>query len=117
MIAADLSPLMSVEYIQLNLKQKINTKGRSITGCALLPDGRMVLSCYSSNTVRFISKEGVELFQIGKDKTGSSTYDAVYIKDNNTIAVSSGYGDNRCIVIIDIESQKVMKSRTIYTIK
>jgi hypothetical protein len=48
------------------------------------------------------------VFQIGKDKTGSSTYDTVYIKDNNTIAVSSGYRDNRCIVIIDIESQKVM---------
>jgi hypothetical protein len=27
---------------------------------------------------------------------------------NNSIAVSSGSGINRCIVIIDIESQKVM---------
>ena len=108
MMVTELSPPMSVQNIQLKLKQEINTKGIAIRGCSFLPDGRMVFSCSSSNTVRFISKDGVELFQIGKDKTGSSTYDTVYIKDNNTIAVSSGYTDNRCIVIIDIESQKVM---------
>jgi hypothetical protein len=42
-----------------------------------------------ANTGSFINKEGVELFQIGKDKTGSCTYDSVYIKDNNSVAVSS----------------------------
>jgi hypothetical protein len=50
-MVADLSPHMSVENIQLNLKQKINTKGSKIRGCSLLPGGRMVLSCYSTNTV------------------------------------------------------------------
>jgi hypothetical protein len=73
--------LLSVENIQLNLKQKINIKGYNIRGCSLLPDGRMVFSCNRSNTVRFINNEGVELFQIGEDKTGSCTYDTVYIKD------------------------------------
>jgi len=68
----------------------------------------MVLSCSSTNTVSFINTEEVELFQIGKDKTGSCTYDAVYIKDNNSVAVSSGDGNNRCITIIDIESKTVM---------
>jgi hypothetical protein len=66
----------------------------------------MVFSCSNTNTVSFINKEGVELFQIGKDKTGSNTYNTVFIKDNNSVAVSSGGGDNRCISIIDIESQK-----------
>jgi hypothetical protein len=66
---------MSVENIQLNLKQKINTKGSRNRGCSLLPDGRMVLSCYSTDTVSFINKKGVEYFQIGEDKTGSYTYD------------------------------------------
>ena len=51
---------------------------------------------------------GVELFQIGKDKTGFETYNTVFIKDNNSVAVSSGGGVNRCIAIIDRESQKVM---------
>ena len=106
MMVAEFSPPMAVENIQLNLKQKINTKGRQIRGCSLLPDGRMVFSCYSSDTVRFINKEGIELFQISKDKTGSRTYDTVYIKDTNSVAVSSG--GKRCINIIDIESQKVM---------
>jgi len=36
------------------------------------------------------------------------TYDTVYIKDTNSIGVSSGWGDNRRIAIIDIESKKVM---------
>ena len=106
MVVAELSPPMSVENIQLNLKQKINIKGRDIRGCSLLPDGRMVFSCHSSSTVRFISKEGIELFQISKDKTGS--FDTVYIKDTNSVAVSSGYRDNTYITIIDIESREVM---------
>jgi hypothetical protein len=105
---AELSPPMSVANIQLNLKQKINTKGTGIRGCSLLPDGRMVFSCFISNTVRFVNKEGVELFQIGEGKPGANTYDTVYITDNNSVAVLFGWGDNRCIAIIDIESQKVM---------
>jgi hypothetical protein len=111
MMVSELSPPVSVENIQLNLKQKINTRGTNITGCSLLPDGRMVFSCYSSDTVRFINKEGIELFQIGDDKTGSSTYDTVYIKDNNSVAVSWGGWEvksKRSITIIDIESKKVM---------
>jgi DNA-binding beta-propeller fold protein YncE len=68
----------------------------------------MALTCYNANTVSFINKEGVELLRIGKDKPGSRTYDTVYIKDNDSVAVSSGAGKNRCIVIIDTESQKVM---------
>ena len=108
MMVADLSPPVSVDNIQLNLKHKINFKGRSIRGCSFLPDGRIVLSCWGSNTIRFINREGVESFQIGKDKTESRTYDAVYIKDNNSVAVSSGFGDNRCITMIDIVSNSVL---------
>jgi DNA-binding beta-propeller fold protein YncE len=67
----------------------------------------MVFSCIDSSTVRFINKEGKEIFQIGKDKTGSAAYDTVYIKDNNSVVVSSGGGDKRCITIIDIESKEV----------
>jgi len=115
MMVADLSLPMPVENIQLKLKQKIQIKGRDISGCSLLPDGRMVLSCYATNTVRFINKDGVKLFKIGKDKTGTSTFDAVYIKDDNSVAVSSGWGSNRCITIIDIESQKVVTTISIDT--
>ena len=108
MMVADLSPPMSVDNIQLKLKQKINIKGQTITGCCLSSDGIMVFSCYNANTVSFINKEGVELFQLGKDKTGCCTFNTVFIKDNNSVAVSSGGRDNRCITIIDIERQKVM---------
>jgi hypothetical protein len=105
MMVADLSPPISVDNIQLKLKQKINIKGQIITGCCLSSDGRMVFSCYNTKTVSFINKEGVEL---GQDKTGYNTFNTVFIKDNNSVAVSSGNGDNRCITIIDRECQKVM---------
>ena len=108
MMVTDLLPPMSVENIQLNLKKKMNTKGTWITRCSLLSNGKMVLSCNRTRTISVINTEGVELFQIGRDKTGYSTNDTVYIKDNNSNGVSSGGGINRCIVIIDIESQKVM---------
>jgi hypothetical protein len=65
---------------------------------------------HGTNTISFINKEGIELFQIGKDKIGSETYDTVYIKDDNSVAVSSGAGDNRCITIIDIEKKEIMST-------
>jgi hypothetical protein len=51
LMVAELSPPMSVENIQLNLMQTINTKESDIKGCSLLPDGRMVFSYHSSDTV------------------------------------------------------------------
>jgi DNA-binding beta-propeller fold protein YncE len=108
-MVADISRPMSVANIQLKLKQKININGKQFRGCSLLPDGIMVVSCRGTNTISFINKEGVELFQIDQDKIGSETYDTVYIKDDNSVAVSSGYtGGNRCITIIDIESQEII---------
>jgi DNA repair exonuclease SbcCD ATPase subunit len=59
MMVAELSPPMSVDNIQLNLKQKINFKGRGIRGCSFPPDSRIVLSCWSSGTINFINREGV----------------------------------------------------------
>ena len=103
MMVADISPPMSVDNIHLNLNQKISIKGICITGCSLFPDNRIAFSCCNTNTVRFINKEGAEFFQIKQE-----TYDTVYIKDNNNVAVSSGSGSNSCISIIDIESKKVM---------
>jgi hypothetical protein len=99
---------MSVDNIHLNLKQKVNTNAMDIKGCSLLPDGRMVCSCYKKHIVSFFNKEGVELFQIGQDQIGSYAYDTLYIKEENNLAVSSGNGDKRCITIINIESKKVM---------
>ena len=107
MMVADLSEPMSVDKIQLNMKQKINIEVRFFRGCSLFPDGIIALSSWQSDTVRFINKEGVELFQIGRDKTGSDNYDTLYIKDNNSVAVSSGGGGKRCTTIIDIENQEV----------
>jgi DNA-binding beta-propeller fold protein YncE len=116
MMVADLSPPMLVDNIQLKLKQKINIKGSWIRGCSFLPDGRMVLSCYNTNTVSFMNKEGVEYFQICEDKTESCTYDTVYIKDNNSVAVSSGRGNSKCITIIDLESREIMTTISMETL-
>jgi hypothetical protein len=106
MMVAD-PPPVSVDNIQLNLKQKINTKGAMLRGCSLLTDDRMVLSSWDNDIVRFINKDGVELFQIGKGK-GKTGSNIVYIKDNNSVAVSSGNGDTKCITIIDIDKKEIM---------
>ena len=116
MMVAGISALMSVDNIQLTLKQKIKIKGTIIRGCSLLPEGKMVLSCYSANIVRFINKEGAELFQIGKNKTGSRTYDTVYVKDANSVVVSSGRENYSCITIIDIERRVVMSTISMDTL-
>jgi hypothetical protein len=112
MMVADISPPVSVDNIQLKLKQKINIKGIMFRECSLLPEGRMVLSCFYSDAINFINKEGVISSLISKVKIGSNTWDTVYIKDNNSVAVSSGFGCKRCIAIIDIVSNTVMT--TIY---
>jgi light-regulated signal transduction histidine kinase (bacteriophytochrome) len=43
MMVAEISPPLSVDNIQLKLKQKININGRNIRGCSLLPDGFVLL--------------------------------------------------------------------------
>ena len=106
-MVADLSP-MSIDNIHLHLTQMVNTKGENITGCSLLPDGRMVFSCHAKHIVTFLNKEGVELFQIYEDKIGLRTYDTLYIKEDNSVVVSYGGAGKTCIAIIDIESKKVM---------
>ena len=67
----------------------------------------MVFSCYGKDIVTFLNK-GVELFQICKDKTGSPTYDTLFIKEDNNVAESCGGAGKRCITIIDIKSKIVM---------
>jgi DNA-binding beta-propeller fold protein YncE len=75
----------------------------------------MVFSCYEKGIITFLNKEGVELFQLGKDKTGSLIYDTLYIKEDNSVAVSCGGGRKTCIAIIDIESKKVMTTISMNT--
>ena len=78
-LVADLQP-MSVENIQLNLKQRVITKVERGTGCSLLPDGGMVFSCLDTDTVSVSNKDGAELFQIiSKDTTGFTIYDTVLV--------------------------------------
>jgi hypothetical protein len=42
----------------------------------------MVFSCNKKNILTFLNKEGVELFQMGKGKIGSCTFDTLYIKED-----------------------------------
>jgi hypothetical protein len=116
------SDLLPIDDLQLNLKQKIRVgrqgkRGvlpsvlnwmqaeRNIHGYSPLPDGRMVFSCSDYRTVWFLDKDGVELFQIGQDKIGCRPFNTVYIKEYNSIAVSSL--EDKYLTMIDIESQEV----------
>ena len=68
----------------------------------------MVFSCIRKHIITFGNKERVEIIKVGKDRIGSRTHDTLYIREDNSVAVSSGLNANRCITIIDIESKKVM---------
>jgi hypothetical protein len=70
--------------------------------------------CYILN-VTHISVNDITYGLMGKDKIGSCTYDTLYIKEDNSVAVSSGVEDKRCITIINIENKKVMATISMYT--
>jgi hypothetical protein len=63
---------------------------------------KVISQGFVSTTTSPNNNEGAELFQIGKNKTGSRTYDTVYVKDANSVVVSSGRENYSCITIIDI---------------
>jgi hypothetical protein len=93
---------------QTKLSYKIDTDLKTIT-TSIQKFGEVVVESKPCEIKLFRKKEKqVELFQKGKDKTGSCTYDTVFIKDNNSVAVSSRDGNKRCIAMIGIESNEII---------
>lgn len=96
----------SIDDLTLMLVQSINTYSNNVKGCTMLPDGRMVCTCYHLGYAIEVNQNGSKAFEI---KTGTA-FDVVYtyVVDND-IAVTSGYS-SQCISLIDIELKNVKKT-------
>ncbi|XP_052067454.1 uncharacterized protein LOC127706808 [Mytilus californianus] len=101
----------SIYDTELKLQQKISTSLTNIRGCCQLPDGRMVLSCFTTKTVIFLKTDGSEDFVVGLP----SAVAVAHVKSENAIAVTSYLPDN-CIQVIDIAGKKVKKSISLNTV-
>ncbi|XP_071121147.1 tripartite motif-containing protein 2-like [Mytilus edulis] len=101
MIVAPVSK--SIDNLALTLRRTVNTDAADIRGCTILPDGRMMFTCYSKHKIIVINKYGTTDFEIKLDRC----FDMVYI-GNNKIAVTSGrYFDSFYINCVDIEQRIV----------
>ncbi|CAC5392029.1 unnamed protein product [Mytilus coruscus] len=96
-----------IEDIKMNLKQTVNTGLSRTTGCLILPDGRLVLSCRVKNLVRVFNSNGNKEFEINLNPCSVS--DITFISGDNTIAATSGRQGSHNISIIDLKNRKVSK--------
>ncbi|XP_063399383.1 uncharacterized protein LOC134684016 [Mytilus trossulus] len=102
-------PSRSFENISLNFQQTINTKeSKSNKGTYLLPDGRMVFSSSNNrnSTLTVLNANGSVNFNVQLPPS----FDVAYIKENNSLAVSTGGAGEKCIYIIDMQNQNIKKT-------
>ncbi|XP_052065209.1 uncharacterized protein LOC127705001 [Mytilus californianus] len=97
----------SVDNINLKLLQTINTTGKNITGCCMLPDGKMAFLSYFGGAVRVFNLDGTNDFEL---ITPTFAFDIAYISHDNTLAVTSGESGRKCITIIDIQNKQIKKT-------
>ncbi|XP_071120853.1 uncharacterized protein [Mytilus edulis] len=75
-----------IDCMNLTLQNHFTTGLINVRGCSLLPDGRMVFSCFTKNKLSVFKSVGQLDFEI---KNIADTFDLVYI-GNDCVAVSSG---------------------------
>ncbi|XP_052073611.1 uncharacterized protein LOC127711560 [Mytilus californianus] len=100
------SPVPTIDDINLTLGQTVKTIGGDIKSCCLLPDGRMIFSCYTSNKIHVFKSNGTLDFTF---ETGSPTSHIYFIEQGQKLAVTTGFY-NQCIKIIDMKNIKNEKS-------
>ncbi|CAC5399242.1 unnamed protein product [Mytilus coruscus] len=74
--------------------------------CEIVLNDRTVFTYYTESLVKVFSNEGLKEFQV---KMPCNVYDIAYSSEDNTLAVTSGKSDKRCITIIDVEKKHIKK--------
>ncbi|CAG2231472.1 unnamed protein product [Mytilus edulis] len=95
----------SIENINLTIHKSIESQGDTIFGCCVLPDDRLVFTYYSARRFKIFSNAGSKDFEV---QMPCNPFDIVYIREDNTLAVSSN--NPRTITIINLETKQIMKS-------
>ncbi|XP_063396945.1 uncharacterized protein LOC134681306 [Mytilus trossulus] len=94
----------TVDDLKLTLRQTIKTIGENITGCSLLPDGRMIFSCYFSGQINVMKTDGSLDFTL---HPGSYTSHIHFIEDSQKLVVTSGI--EKSITTINMKDRKTEK--------
>ncbi|XP_071121526.1 uncharacterized protein [Mytilus edulis] len=98
-------PTKSIENIKLTVHKTIDTQGDYVYGCCIIPDDRLVFTYCLAQQLKVFSDIGSKDFEI---KMPCYPFDIVYLREDNTLAVSSNYPDT--ITIINLETKQMMKS-------
>ncbi|VDI47693.1 Hypothetical predicted protein, partial [Mytilus galloprovincialis] len=77
-----------------------------VTGCAILPNGKMMFCDYSNQNLIALKSNGMHEFEIRLD---TRAFDLAYFERENSIAVTSGFGSN-VIHIIDPNSRTIKRT-------
>ncbi|VDI03120.1 Hypothetical predicted protein [Mytilus galloprovincialis] len=96
----------SFDDIILKQVNKFDSNSRRVTGCIILPDGRMAFTEYGQKRLFIRKADGSPDFQISFKE--SNAFDCTLVKDA-TVAVSCGYylSDRTCIQILDLNSREI----------
>ncbi|CAC5395523.1 unnamed protein product [Mytilus coruscus] len=89
----------AIEDISLKLHMTINGTGNYIYGCCILPDNKTTFTNHNSNSLRILKKD--RSFDCDL-KTSHLTYDVECI-NKDTLVVTSGDSNSKCITIVDLK--------------
>ncbi|XP_063416239.1 uncharacterized protein LOC134697882 [Mytilus trossulus] len=98
--------IKSIANIFLKFEKKISSCEAGVTGCTLLPHGKIAFANEMESSIDVVKADGLLDFKI--DLKPFAPFDITYISKTNTIAVTST-GSND-IKIVDVKSKKVLKT-------
>ncbi|CAC5389029.1 unnamed protein product [Mytilus coruscus] len=105
-IMVPITHVPTIDDLKLNLRQTVKIFGDDIISCSLLPDGRMIFSCYDTAVqINVLKPDGSLDFTL---QPRSYTSHIHFIEDNEKLVVTSGM--NKSITIIDMQNRKTEKS-------
>ncbi|CAC5406504.1 unnamed protein product [Mytilus coruscus] len=88
--------------VRLTIRQTVKTKRSDVTGCCLLPDGRMFFSCYDSGQITVTKTNGTLDFTL---QQGVCTSHIHFIEESQKLFVTTGCY-NIYIQNIDMKKRK-----------
>ncbi|XP_071153889.1 E3 ubiquitin-protein ligase TRIM71-like [Mytilus edulis] len=105
-IMMTITHIPNIDDIKLTLRQTVNSIGSDVSDCTLLPDGRIIFSCFGNSKIHVIKPDGTLDFTL---EPGFSPSHIFYIDESQKLVVTSSLY-NYCISIIDIKNRKTEKS-------
>ncbi|XP_071126771.1 uncharacterized protein [Mytilus edulis] len=96
----------SIANFALKIEKKISACGYGVTGCTLLPHGKIAFANEKERNITVVKSDGSLDFKIGLYPY--IPFDITYIPNTNTIAATSSNSND--IKIVDVNTKKVLKT-------